>query len=180
MSMSYNIQSLFSCKRLFLASAWDGPVMAVRVPVARRATDIPGRLGASQSMAMRRIDDLLDGWLPQERGRARSLYALSNGGQYLAPAAARSALREYGRSAGCRRVQAHLVGMAASLIVFDRLSFGADGARMAELYFCLHDYMQQVPYAMRMCALLARFPPRGLEATSDVAVSPATVLPSVP
>ena len=180
MPTSYSIQSLFSCKRLFLACALDGPVMAMRIPVPRRATDVPVCLGASQSLAMRHIDDLLDGWLPQERGRTRSLYSLSNGGQYVAPAAARCALREDGRHAGCRRMQAHLVGMAASLMVFDRLSFGADGARMAELYFCLHDYMQQVPHAMRMCALLARFPPRGFRLRRTWPASPMTVPPSVP
>ena len=121
-------------------------------------------------MALQRIGDALDNWLPQERARARSLFALSNGGLYLAPAAAGCALRADGKQAERRRGRAHLVGMAASLMVFDSFSFGADGARMAELYFCLHDYMQQVPHAMRMCALLARFPvrpPKGSMSTLD-------------
>lgn len=158
MVLDYRLPTFTGCKRLPLASADDGPVTALLVPAGRRATDLPMGLGPCAVLAMQRINHMLNGWLPSERGLPRSFYALSNGGQYVAPAAAARALRVGGPPVSRRQGRAHLVGMAASLIVFDRLSFGIDGARMAEMYFCLHDYMQQVPHAMRMCALLARYP----------------------
>lgn len=158
MVLDYRLPKLSACKRIPLASAFDGPVTATLLPAGRRATDLPLGLGPCAVMALQRIDQMLNGWLPSERGLPRSFYALSNGGQYVAPAVAARALRVGGPVVSRRRGRAHMVGMAASLIVFDLLSFGTDGARMAEMYFCLHDYMQQVPHAMRMRALLARFP----------------------
>jgi hypothetical protein len=158
MVLDYRLPKFSGCKRAPLASAFAGPVSATLLPAWRRATDLPLGLGPAALVAMEGIHQLLDGWLPSERGLPRSFYALSNGGQYVAPAVAARALRVGGPPVSRRRGRAHLVGMAASLMVFDRLSFGTDGARMAEMYFCLHDYMQQVPHAMRMCALLARRP----------------------
>lgn len=157
MAFDYRIQQFFASERLAPGLSGDAPVAALLLPGARRATDVPCGMGPAQAVAMRQIDALLNGWLPQEQGRPRAFYALSNGGQYIAPVVAGRALRARGPQVSRRRGRAHLVGMAASLMVFDRLSFGADGARMAELYFCLHDYMRQVPYAMRMCSLLTRF-----------------------
>lgn len=169
MVLDYRLPRFSGCKRAPLASAFDGPVTATLLPAGRRATDLPFGLGPAALVAMQSIDQLLDGWLPSERGLPRSFYALSNGGQYVAPAAAARALRVGGPPVNHRRGRAHMVGMAASLIVFDRLSFGTDGARMAEMYFCLHDYMQQVPHAMRMCALLARHPVALDRARADAA-----------
>ena len=132
----------------------DPRIEAVQLPPQARMGALPRHFGPLSITVENAVYDVMGRLCAQYHGDYWEFYELSNGGFYMAPVGA-AQYRMVCVGNGYEGVlSADAAGLAVCAMAYSQLSFWRDGARMADAYYLLRDYIAQHAERRALLALL--------------------------
>ncbi|MFS2140376.1 antirestriction protein [Duganella sp. Dugasp56] len=143
-----------NCGTLPMGASHGGRIEAVLLPPEARLTCLPRHFGAQCIAVENAVCDMMRRLCPLYRGDYWEFYQLSNGGFYMAPTAVERYRLECDGNGFAGEFGANATGMGVCAMAYSQLSFWRGGARAAEMYYRLRDFIDLQPEARRLYALL--------------------------
>ncbi|MYN24808.1 antirestriction protein [Duganella levis] len=134
--------------------AESGLITARLVPCEERLSFLPQRFGPHFLLAENTIYDTMRRLCSGNNGGWWAFYLLSNGGVFMAPTDALAYHVECEDKGYAGWMEAKLLGMGVTAMALNRLSFMRGGARYADLFYRLREFISQQPQARQLVALL--------------------------
>ncbi|MYN40391.1 antirestriction protein [Duganella sp. FT109W] len=134
--------------------AESGLITAQLVPCEQRLNFLPQRFGPHFLLAENTIYDTMGRLCSAYTGGFWAFYLLSNGGAFMAPTDALAYHVECEGNGYEGWLEATVAGMGVTAMALNRLSFMHGGARYADLFYRLREYISQQPQARQLFALL--------------------------
>lgn len=131
-----------------------GRIEAVLLNPAQRIGCLPRHFGPLCVLVENAIFDTMGRLCPHYNGSCWDFYELSNGGFFMAPTSLERYRLECDGNGYAGDLAARAAGMGVCAMTFSQLSFWPNGARMAEMYYRLRDFIALQPEARQLFALL--------------------------
>lgn len=137
-----------------LAGNHHGPVTAVLLPQAARLAFLPRHFGMQGLAVENAVFVTMRRLCPHYAGGYWDFYDLSNGGALLVPSGADHYDLECDGNGYSGQLPPLATGIGVCAMAYNHLAFRHDGARFAEMYYRVRDFLAQQPEAAQLWALL--------------------------
>lgn len=131
-----------------------GRIEAALVKPKARLTCLPRHFGPRCVLVENAVFDMMGRLCPRYRGGHWDFYELSNGGFFMAPGGDDAFRLECDGNGYAGDFLPRAAGIAVCAMTYSQLSFWPNGARMAEMYYRLRDFIDLQPEARQLYALL--------------------------
>lgn len=131
-----------------------GQIAAVLLKPQARLACLPRHFGPRYVLVENAVFDMMGRLCPRYTGGYWDFYELSNGGLFMAPAGAEQYRLECDGNGYAGDFTPYVAGIGVCAMTYSQLSFWPNGARMAEMYYRLRDFIELQPEARQLYALL--------------------------
>lgn len=131
-----------------------GQIEAVLLKPKQRLACLPRHFGPRCTLVENAVYQMMARLHPPYRGDYWDFYELSNGGFFMAPTACDVYRLECDGNGYAGDFSARTAGIAVCAMTYSQLSFWPDGARMAEMFYRLRDFIDLQAEARQLYALL--------------------------